>query len=210
MEIELEGEALTLLPQKAIWWPKEKTLIVADLHWGKSAHFRKHGIAVPSGTQTGDEIKLAGLITAFGAERLMIAGDLFHSHNNKDVEVFNHFRSSHREMAMELVTGNHDILPLEQYVRLGLVQHEQCLTVGPFCIAHDDMESAHFVLHGHVHPGVRLSGRGGQSLSLSCFARDDRRMILPAFGSFTGRYRLDKAAWKHLYIVTENEVIRWK
>src|SRR5690349_2361179 len=87
-EILLQGASLVLLPERAVWWPDRKTLVVADVHWGKSAHFRKHGIPMPGGTQDRDSLRLARLIREYGAERLVIAGDLFHSRHNAEVADF--------------------------------------------------------------------------------------------------------------------------
>lgn len=210
MTIELQGEIVQLLPEKALWWPKEKTLIVADLHWGKSAHFRKHGIAVPLQSQTGDEIRLAGCIRQYGAERLIIAGDLFHSHSNHQVDVFAHFRTHHQELQIDLVTGNHDILPEEYYDTFDLIRHEEALMLPPFTLAHDYLQVPGFLIHGHVHPACVIHGKGRQGMRLPCFAIDRARMILPAFGSFTGTYTVDARQWNRLYVIADSSVIQWK
>lgn len=211
--INLEGERLGLLPERAIWWERRQTLIVADLHWGKSGHFRKHGIAIPTDTQTHDELKLAGLIRRFSPERLIIAGDMFHSRSNAQVEIFSHFRQSHESLHIDLVVGNHDILQEETYQGFGLQSHKECLSDGPFCFAHDMLpESELFVIHGHVHPALRIKSPGYNqpALKLCCFAEDEQRMILPAFGQFTGTHVIEAAAFRHLYLVAENSVIQWK
>jgi len=57
---------------------------------------------------------------------------------------------------------------------------------------------------------LRISGKGRSSLKLDCFAQDGHRMILPAFGQFTGNYMLQPEDFDHLYVVTEKEVIQWK
>ncbi len=211
-EILLRGEKVNLLPQRAVWWPKEKTLVVADLHWGKSAHFRKHGIAIPGGTQTQDEHRLAELLRTTGAERLMIAGDLFHSRSNNQVASFTHFRQQHSEVQFDLVIGNHDILKPEEYQAYNLTSHQQCATMGPFCIAHDMTVSDDFIIHGHIHPAIRIKSRGANqpSLKLCCFALQEQRMILPAFGAFTGTHVLDERVFQQLFVIAEGKVIRWK
>lgn len=212
MEVTLQDEKLELLPGRAIWWKQEKSLIVADLHWGKAGHFRKHGFAIPAQSQTKDEQRLAQLLQQTGAERLIIAGDLFHSHHNAQVEVFRHFRQHHRTLQMDLVIGNHDILEDQVYDDLQLSFHQECLNLAPFCIAHDFTESPFFVIHGHVHPALRIKSPGYNqpSLRLCCFAQDDRRMILPAFGKFTGAHVLEPSLFHHLYLIAEESVIQWK
>lgn len=211
LEIVLQGAQLGLLPERALWWPREKTLIAADLHWGKSGHFRKHGIAIPSATQTQDELRLARLVQQYQAKRLIIAGDFFHSRHNLEVEKFRHWRQAHAGLHIDLVEGNHDILQKDWYADLDIQLHAPSLSLPPFLVVHDNADGAgSFVIHGHVHPGVKLYGQGRQSLSLSCFCVDEHRMILPAFGQFTGRCYLDPAEHKNLYAIADSQVIQLK
>lgn len=211
LDIILQGEQIKLLAEKAIYWPAQKTLIVADLHWGKSAHFRKHGIAIPGNTQTHDELRLAKLISTYDIERLIVAGDLFHSRHNKEVDIFSHWRSLHHGLHIDLVTGNHDILPQEKYLSWNLQLHSEGLQAGPFLVMHDIPGNCDtFCIHGHVHPALRISGKGNQSIKLSCFCEDAHRFILPAFGQFTGTHLLDASEHKHLYIIADETVMKWK
>ena len=208
LEIELAGERVSLLPQKALWWPAQKTLMIADVHWGKGGHFRKHGIALPMRTGQANETRLAALIRNHDAERLIIAGDLFHSADNAEVENFTHWRAAHSGLHIDFVVGNHDILRLERYEAWGLTLHPHTLELSPFLIAHDCVESNLFVIHGHIHPGVRVNGRGRAGVAVSCFAQDANRMILPAFGAFTGNYYLRVEDFEKMYAVAEEEVIQ--
>lgn len=210
MEINLASERVQILVQRALWWPAQRTLIVADVHWGKGGHFRRHGIALPARTGQQNETRLAELIKTFGAERLVIAGDLFHSADNAEVENFTHWRRAHHALHIDFVMGNHDILPHERYAAWNLTLHPESLLLPPFLVAHDCVESEHFVIHGHIHPGVRIGGRGRAGVAVSCFAQDQQRMILPAFGAFTGNYYLDPAGFTAMYAVGDEEVVRVK
>lgn len=211
LDIELRGEQVRLLPERALYWPSQKTLIVADLHWGKSAHFRKHGIAVPAGAQQQDEEKLSKLIRQLDAERLIIAGDLFHSKHNNEVAQFAHWRGLHSALHIDFVIGNHDKLPAEMYSDWQLTVHNEGMHAGPFYIAHDAPEICEqFCIHGHVHPAIRISRKGHNAIRLCCFCEDEERMILPAFGQFTGNYILDAAEHKHIYVIADTNVLQWK
>lgn len=211
LDIVLRNELVTLLTERALYWPKEKAIIVADLHWGKSAHFRKHGIAIPGNTQTQDELKLANIIKEYKIERLIIAGDLFHSKQNNEVDIFSHWRSSHEQLHIDLVLGNHDILPFEKYINWNVQLHEGGLDIGPFFIAHDvPQDCEKFCIHGHVHPAIRISRRGYNTIKLDCYAEGDNRFILPAFGQFTGNFVLEPDEYKHIYVIAEKDVMRWK
>lgn len=210
LEISIEGEQLVLLPQKALYWPAKKSIIAADLHWGKTAHFRKNGIAIPLNTQQNDEIRLSQIVREHKAERLIIAGDMFHSKTNNEVEGFSHWRNAHKELQVELVVGNHDILPEELYKSFDITLHDEVLKEGPFTIIHDVPEqSAGFYIHGHVHPAFAAGGKGQRKLTLPCFAQSADKLILPAFGGFTGTYKIQKKDFKHIYLVADTEVIQW-
>lgn len=211
LQIELQGETICLLPEKAIYWLAQKAIIVADLHWGKTGHFRKHGIAIPVNTQVNDEIRLAGIIQQYKAERLIVAGDLFHSVHNNEVESFGHWRDSHPDLQIDLVIGNHDILDSSLYTKWNIALHQEILNIGPFTISHDNIETADgFVLHGHVHPSVKLVQNRHMGIKLPCFCQTAGKMLLPAFGDFTGSKLQEIEAHQHIYVITETEVIQWK
>jgi len=79
MSVEVGGETLHLLPQKAIWWATQRTLLVADAHIGKAVTFRKLGVAVPRGTTSETLDKLAALVQTHDALRVVFLGDFLHS-----------------------------------------------------------------------------------------------------------------------------------
>lgn len=212
LPIILQGETVHLLPERALYWPAQKTLIVADLHWGKGAHFRKHGIAIPLEAQPKDEIRLAKLIRAHDAERLVIAGDMFHSAHNNEVATFSHWRQSHAALHIDLVLGNHDRLAATHYEDWRLTTHSEGLHMGPFYITHDVPTTCEaYCIHGHVHPAVRIkpAGRHQPAMKLDCFCEDADRLILPAFGAFTGNHLLRPDEHGHLYVIADDRVMQW-
>ncbi len=211
LEIALQGEQVFLLAERALWWPAQKALIVSDMHWGKGGHFRKHGIAIPVHAQTGDEVRLAQLVKHYNAERLIVAGDMFHSKQNKEVDMFAHWRTAHSSLHIDLVVGNHDILPASKYLDWDLTVHKDSYTIGPFVLVHDHVEGIEgFMIHGHVHPALRISGKGNQSFRLCCYCHDEHRMILPSFGSFTGSHNVKADDHEHIYVIAEDKVLQWK
>jgi uncharacterized protein len=208
-EIEIRGKKLELLPDRALYWPAKKALLLSDLHWGKSAHFRKAGIAMPLATQQQDGLRLAKVVRETGAERLIIAGDLFHSRHNHEVEDFGHWRSAHATLHIDFIAGNHDILGEDVYQRIGLTLHREALEEGPFYISHDDVVvPGLYTIHGHLHPGLTLPGPGRSTLP--CFCVGERVMVLPAFGQFTGFYRVRAGDYRNVYVVGEGKVLRAK
>lgn len=211
MEILLEEERLQLLAEHAVWWPAKKTLLLSDLHWGKSAHFRKNGIPMPGGTQDKDAQCLAKLVRDYSAERLIIAGDFFHSRHNKEVDNFGLWRAAHSALHIDFVLGNHDILPRQAYDSWELMVHEHSLLVAPFFISHDAVQNPeHFTIHGHVHPGVRLQGLGKQAFTLPAFCLNETCMVMPAFGEFTGCKIVRGQDYRKIYVVGDGKVMLWK
>jgi DNA ligase-associated metallophosphoesterase len=209
--IQLQDEDLHLLPEKAVFWPRQKALLIADLHLGKVNHFRKSGVAVPPSANDQNTAALIEVIQKTRPERTIFLGDLFHSHYNEEWEVLRQIRGHFAACSFELVVGNHDILSPVQYERLGINLHANELKLGPFLLTHQPVEvgpDRGYNLAGHLHPGVRLVGKARQSLTLPCFCFGDRAGILPAFGSFTGLYRLRLKKSDQVYVIAEKKVMK--
>src|SRR6478609_11114821 len=92
---QLQQQRYWLSPERMVFWEEEKALVVSDLHFGKTGHFRKAGIAVPQSVYKEDLQRLFSLITFFKADRLLIVGDLFHSKANLELEWFLRWRNDH-------------------------------------------------------------------------------------------------------------------
>src|SRR5215831_13533347 len=101
---------LIISAERTLFWENESTLIVADLHVGKTGHFRKAGIGVPQQVYKDDLHRLLAQILFFKAERLVIVGDLTHSIANKETDLFRRWRKDFPSLEVHLVKGNHDIL----------------------------------------------------------------------------------------------------
>lgn len=205
------GEPLWLLPERAIWMPDRRWLLLADLHLGKATHFRKAGIALPAHAGDADLEKLAALMARWQPERVIYLGDLFHSTHNADWELFGDFVVAHPEARHILVQGNHDILPVQHYRRYGITRYAESLMERPFIFSHAPMEvvpEGWFNLAGHVHPGVRLVGGGRQGLRLPCFFFGKAQGLLPAFGNLTGTAVLQPTVEDAVFVLAENKVIR--
>lgn len=211
-ELNLLDQELLLLPEKAIFWKQEQALIAADVHLGKSGHFRKAGIAVPQGIAQEDLAVLSDLISQYNPQKLIFLGDLFHSEKNTDWDWFALWREQFPNLEIILVKGNHDIIKDHHYHQLGIqTPHEYSL--GPFLMLHHPLndaglkQAAGYVLCGHIHPGVRLQGKGRQAVTLPCFTFGSRQAILPSFGRFTGRVAIRHQQNDRVFGVLNNKVI---
>lgn len=209
MEIELCNERLLLLPEKAIYWPDQKALLISDIHLGKIDHFRKAGIAVPEDAGLANYMVLQDLINQFDLKTIYILGDLFHSEYNVDWERFDEFIEGFTEISFELIMGNHDILHPSQYERTRLVIHNDHLKVGPFYLSHHPtIVSEYYNLCGHIHPCIKLRGRSRQYLRLPCFYFGEMGGILPAIGSFTGLHPIKKGSTDDVYAIADGQIVK--
>lgn len=211
MTVKIFSHTFKLLPERAIHWLDENTLIVTDLHLGKSGHFRKSGIPAPHQINQTNICRLDSLVKQFHPDRLLILGDLFHSDVNREWFQFEEWRKNHNQIAFSLVPGNHDTLHSSFYSAANMKIHSE-LVEENFRFVHNrpryDILETEFIFSGHIHPGIKLTGKGRQSLRLPCFFQKRQQLVLPAFGEFTGLYLLPKEEAKHIYPVAENKVFQ--
>lgn len=191
LALSVAGESVELFAARALHWPARRTLIVADLHWGKAATFRAAQIPIPRGTTAADLGRLDTLLAATAATRLLILGDLLHAELPAEAEAtaatLLTWRATHRALDMVLVRGNHDARPGALLDDLGITVHEPPLAEGPFILTHQPAPSGGgYNLAGHVHPSVELRGPARERLRLPCFRFGPSAGLLPAFGGFTG------------------------
>lgn len=212
-EAEICGQILYLLPERCLFWPSQKLLMVADVHLGKAGHFRKEGIPISSKVHHDDLLRLAELVEKFAPERLIILGDLFHSMPNEELELLRRWLQVYNAVSVELVLGNHDIFAAKHLGQL-LTIHTESLIVPPFLLTHEPLSNkthintAYYYLCGHLHPSVRLRSRGGQSMRLPCFWLAEKIGVLPAFGKFTGLAEIRPSAKDQVYAIAGSKVIR--
>lgn len=208
----LLNQDLLLLPQKAIYWKQENALIAADVHLGKVGHFRKAGIAVPRDMEQNDLSVLSDLIYEHQPKKIIFLGDFFHSDMNADWDWFILWRSQFPKLEIILVRGNHDIIQDKYYEQLNIALHHKLL-VGPFLMLHHPLKETDFehaegyAFCGHIHPGISLSGRGRQSITLACFAFGAKQAILPSFGKFTGRVAIRSSKTDRIFAIAKDKVI---
>jgi DNA ligase-associated metallophosphoesterase len=207
--VEAGGEAVWLLPHKAVYWPREKMLAIADIHFGKAAAFRSFGIPVPRGTTTENLDALDALVDATGADHVLFLGDFLHAraaHAAGTQAALLAWRRRRCDLVLTLVRGNHDKHAGDPAAVLGIDLVDEPYTVGPFSFCHHpDLDAPGYVLAGHVHPVYVLATRF-DALRLPCFVLGPRRMILPSFGSFTGGHGIRPEEGDRIF-VTSGEAV---
>jgi len=211
--VEVAGETLTLLPERGIYWPARRSLILADLHLGKAAAMRAQGVAIPGGTTRTTLARLTRMLAQTGAESLIVLGDLLHARQGRARETLAQvtaWRERHSRLAIRLIRGNHDRRASDPPPAWDIECLDPPAALHPFALAHDpaDRVPGIYTLAGHLHPACRLSGSGGQSLRLPCFWFGAACGVLPACGEFTGTARIQPARGDRIYAIAGGEVMR--
>ncbi len=209
---EVAGERLELLQERAVYWPAQRTLFVADFHLGKAASFRHAGIPLPSGTTSENVARLDAAVARSGARRVVFLGDFLHSAQGRAPRTFERFaawRASRSEVALTIVRGNHDVKAGDPPAEWGASCVDAGAALGPFVLNHEPGSSrGGYALAGHIHPAVRLSGVGAGSVRLPCFWFAARCGVLPAFGAFTGSVEVRPRRGDQVFVIAEDEVLR--
>jgi uncharacterized protein len=204
---------VTLLPDAAAYWPAQRTLLIADLHLGKTETFWAAGAPVPDGVLEADLARLARLLHGTQAARLIILGDLLHGSLALIPRVIDRvaaWRAIQPMAGVEIVVvpGNHDRAINEIPPSWGLAITGVSFRDGPFLFRHDPVPTpGAYTWSGHIHPMVRLSGRA-DSLRLPCFWLGESVGVLPAFSRFTRGRTIQPAPADTVYAIADGKVVK--
>ena len=188
--LQVAGNTLMLLPEKAIFLPEADTLLVADAHIGKATSFRQLGVPVPAGTTDETLSVLSRLIRRLDAKRVVFLGDFLHSARALAPDTFAavlRWRELHSAVELTLVRGNHDDHAGDPPAMLDIQPFDEPVMLRGLALAHHPRPMAGvFVLAGHLHPCISIGGRAHDWHRLPCFWFSAQVGVLPAFGAFTG------------------------
>jgi DNA ligase-associated metallophosphoesterase len=208
---DVAGERVMLLAERAAFWERTRTLLVADAHFGKAAAFRAAGVPVPRGTTTGSLARLDSSLARTGATRIVFLGDFLHARGGREAEttrVVGEWRSRNAAIEMMLVRGNHDVSAGDPGPEIDIRCVDGPLVEPPFVFTHKPAVSDEgYVVCGHVHPGARLTGPGREHSWLPCFWLRPRMAVLPAFGEFTGLADIAAEPGDRVWVVADGAVI---
>ena len=196
LAFNFHGATLRALPSGALWWPDKEMLCVSDLHLGKSERVaRRAGQTLPpyDGRETLD--RMDSDLNVTNARRVICLGDSF-----DDLSAAESLPQEERLWIARLqagrrwiwIEGNHDPGPVE----FG-GQHLGQITIGPLTFRHIATPDASGEVSGHYHPKVKLHTRG-RTISRPAFVYDDTRLILPAYGTYTGGLSTDSTTFSNL------------
>lgn len=215
------GATLVLLPERALWWPAEGALLIADPHFGKSATFRAHGIPLPSGVTGDDLARLDDVVRRTGAERLLVLGDFYHARSGRSTRVLEAlaaFRGAHPALEVTLVRGNHDRHAGDPEATLDITCVAEPFVLAGFSLRHHPVDVAAVprapsaadalpVIAGHLHPVAVLADGTGLRHRAPCFHLAPSQLVLPAFGSFTGGHPIQPHPDDRVFVIGDGSVV---
>lgn len=212
IEIQLAGTLLQLLPERCAYVPAARTLLVADAHLGKAHSFRRLGVPVPEGPTQDTLARLSAAIARTGARRVIFLGDLLHSrHAQADAAVapVQRWRQRHAELELLLVRGNHDHHAGDPPADWQVQAVDEPMALESLQLQHHPAAPApgRYALAGHLHPAVRLGGRGRDQLRLPCFHFGAQLGVLPAFGDFTGGHLVQRQPGDRVFALADLQVV---
>ncbi len=179
------GVDLIATLEGALFWPQASALIVADLHLEKATAFAGRGRVLPPLDSRATLDRLSGLVDTFNPMRVLCLGDSFHDAGGP-ARLGAADRATLARLAFGRewiwLVGNHDPAP----TALCGGEAASCVALGPLILRHEAAPGAPpGEVSGHYHPKASVVV-AGKRLSARCFVTDGRRLILPAFGAYTG------------------------
>ena len=205
MQVQIRQEYFQLDALSALFWPKYQALFIADVHLGKTEHFRKNGAAIPQGIGDKNYQRLDFLLQKYQPQQVYFLGDLFHSKKNSEWEKFENW-ITRQNTAFTLIKGNHDIIPEFLFERSAITILDEWRKDGFLFCHHPQQHESDFVVCGHIHPGYSLRGGARQQLKLACFYKTKHQLILPAFGAFTGRCYINPEDGDEVFLLSEKSI----
>jgi hypothetical protein len=195
-DIVLCAVSLIADPEGALYWPEQGLLVVSDLHLEKGSSFAARGQLLPPYDTAATLARLTKLIARYAPRGVVALGDSFHDGGGParlaDADRDN-LTAMQRGRDWIWITGNHDPEPADG---IGGV-FQETLAIRAITFRHLPTGAAGEIA-GHLHPVARISQRG-RSIRRRCFAADKTRMVMPAFGEFTGGLNVRDAAFADLF-----------
>jgi DNA ligase-associated metallophosphoesterase len=175
-------EEMALVQSRALYWPREQALLVADLHLEKASFFATKGQMLPPYDSRETLARIAAALRETGARRVFALGDNFHDAAGEarlEPHAAGMLDALTRATDWVWITGNHD-----GGATAGTSLSE--LEVAGLLLRHEAVPGeSKPELSGHFHPKLRIVARG-RNIARPCAVRSERKLILPAFGALTG------------------------
>jgi uncharacterized protein len=191
------GAALVPDISGILYWPEQRLLAVADLHLEKGSSYAERRVLLPPYDTAATLARLGQAIAAYAPRTVIALGDSFHDGRGaarlSDIDRMT-LRGLQRSREWLWVLGNHDPEPAGNIGGLFAAEFR----IGGLIFCHVPENADNGVIAGHLHPVARVAGRG-RAVSRRCFAADKRRVVMPAFGTYTGGLNVRSPAFANIF-----------
>lgn len=211
-EIIVNGERLRATTAGAVFWPAQNALLLADLHFEKGSSFARKGVLLPPYDTRTTLRRIAVLCRRYAPAKIISLGDAFHDEDAEarmdedDCALLGDLTRRHDWL---WILGNHD--PKPPAIFPGIAETE--LGLGRLIFRHEPLarSDAAGELAGHLHPCAKVATgpKGGAVMRRRCFATDGHRMILPAFGAYTGGLNILDPAFDGMFDAGGKTPLAW-
>ena len=194
--LDIAGIAFVADVSGALYWDEQRLLVVSDLHLEKGSSYAARGVLLPPYDTAATLARLARLVTHYAPRCVVALGDSFHDGDgparlaDTDREALS---AMQRGLEWIWITGNHDPEPATGIGGTFI----ETMTLGALTFRHLPT-GASGEISGHLHPVARVAHRG-RAVSRRCFAADANRLIMPAFGAFTGGLNIRDAMFADVF-----------
>lgn len=208
-EVTLAGQPAIISGLRALFLPASRTLLIADLHLGKSHIFRRAGISVPEGSSADDIARLSKAIAFFEAGSVVVLGDILHGAalDPATLAAWNAMRTAHGAVDFIIIAGNHD--RMLKRIKLAADVQWQPRMLGNLLLSHEPVQprafNAAMTVCGHLHPVVRIPL---ERRRYPAFHINETHCILPAFSLLTGGYLVDTRQPGNLWATHDGQLTR--
>jgi len=189
LSVRVMREACVLRCSGALWLPAHGTLVAADLHLEKGSAFAARGQMLPPYDSSATLDRLEAELDTLRPARVVLLGDSFH-----DRKSLQRLPEGDRQRLWRLaehrdwvwLEGNHDRETLDGSAGVLPGEVVETLALGALRLTHEPEPAPRpGEVAGHLHPAATVVGHG-RGVRRPCFVTDGKRLLLPAFGAFTG------------------------
>ena len=208
LSVTVGAAELQLLDSRAVYWPAQKALLIADCHLGKAETFQRFGLSVPSGHTLKDLERLNEVQRKTGARQLYVLGDLVHARAGLTEGLVAEVAAWRETFPADItvVLGNHDRRAggIPELWKMNVVA--EGYEVDGLKLYHHPHDEGPCV-YGHIHPTVMVKSVL-DALRLPVFVLERKRLLLPAFGTFTGGSNISRQPGREVFAALPDGVVR--
>ncbi|GEM_PF-2635296 len=209
----IQDTPLLVTPEKTMFWQAANTVIISDLHLGRSRKIKSGNIIIHTPDYQHELQRLMHQLYFFKAERLIILGDFTYSIVNKIPEQFDNWRKNFSGMQIIWVKGKEDVLEEAWYRQHGVDIVYHTFNEGAFSFMYDinkynALQPSSLVtgypISGHLQPTINRKIDGVQQVDLPCFYFTNDKCLLPAFSGYGKGHKVKQQAGEDVYAVINN------